>query len=881
MLLAWEASIRQELYALLDFISIARKAHSMYTLEDDHETPSNLRRDMLPDNTVIDGETGLPYAAVPTPADLHASTLPLQPDPVHQTRLGRVWQRLTTPGKNSNGKKHEGFAALTIACIAVFFTALDQTVVVTALPDMIVDLNISITQLDHAAWIVSAYLLGFVVAMPLMGRISDIYGRRRIFLLCLAIFGVSSIFCGLAPWLGRILPLSFLESMGVPVASSGLLWIIVARLIQAIGGGALVPLAMAIASDFYGQEQRGMALGIVGAVTEIGGVLGPLYGAVVVESLGWQYIFYLNVPLVIGLLIAAWFMIPRGQRLQEGTDWVGAILLAVALTCLSLGLAQQGSTLNAGTVDSGAPQNNWVILLLAVVVFGLFVVVERKARWPLIDLRFFQRLTFNAASLVSLLAGAALIIAMADIPIYVETVLQGGVMDSGLALLRLTVMIPIGALLGGWLSARFTCRLVGIIGLLCTALGFFLMSRWPLPVGWLEMTIGTAIAGFGFGLVIAPISSTAINAVRPSQAGVSSAIVTALRMVGMTLGLALLTSWALSHFQRLVSGYPSLPAEPTQEQFAAWSLGYAVHLIQSAHIVYSNVFFIAMLICLIAIVPACFLWGKQRPIGEAVDDAPTMPLGLGAVNDDHTIASPSRLPAFLRRSNWRQPQNKRVVILASVALIALIFGGVAFAATWISRGTGNELSPGTPTNNNPSVVSGPRRALIGLDKDALTSVFATQLNTEDGTISDLSVAPQEDDRLLLNLTLNMDIGGVPRALPIEMDTTVSMDEEQNLHLTILHLKRDGLEADEATVADMQEALDSMMADAVMPALREQFAGVTLLGVETSTEFSCAQGTPMLVLLVEAPPVENVPAQPTPVPFCVTGAIDIDSLLPQE
>src|SRR5579884_1988008 len=219
------------------------------------------------------------------------------------------FKKLTTPSQAqattgvSAGGKRAAIAALTIACIGVFFTALDQTVVVTALPQIISDLQIPFSQLDHAAWIISAYLLGFIIAMPLMGRVSDIHGRRRIFLLCLSIFGVGSIFCGLAPILGQMWDLGGLSALHIDTSSPGLIWLIAARFVQAIGGGAVVPVAMAIVSDFYGLGRRALALGIIGAVTEAGGVCGPLYGALIVQHFGWQVIFYLNAPLVAALMI--------------------------------------------------------------------------------------------------------------------------------------------------------------------------------------------------------------------------------------------------------------------------------------------------------------------------------------------------------------------------------------------------------------------------------------------------------------------------------------------------------------------------------------------------------------------------------------------------
>src|SRR5438876_5226879 len=583
----------------------------MYTLEDDKETTSSLRKRELLASTQTQGAAGPSKGET---GDAQRLSLSAQ--------VTNTFKKITTPTKAPTGGKGAALAALTMACIGVFFTAMDQTVVVTALPPIVNDLNIGLTKLDHAAWIISAYLLGFIIAMPLMGRVSDIYGRRRIFLLCLSIFGIGSIFCGLAPVFGQMWDLGFLNSITIDTSSPGLIWLIAARFIQAIGGGAVVPVAMAIASDFYGQERRGLALGIIGAVTEAGGVIGPLYGAIIVQQFGWQYIFFFNVPIVIGLMIGAWILIPKGTHLHEGIDWIGAVLLGLALTCLSLGLAQQGTNLGPTPANTPTPQNNPISLGLAIIFLIAFVLVERKVRWPVVDLSLFKRFPFSATSLVSLFVGAALIIAMADIPIFVDTVLQRPVLDSGLALLRLTAMIPLGALLGGWLCSRITCRFTAVLGLLFTATGFYLMSRWPIHVDWTQITISTVTAGFGFGLVIAPIGTTAINAVRATQAGMSSAIVTSLRMVGMMLGLAALTSWALAYFKQLVSTYPSLPLSATADQFTQWSKGYATHTISSAHIVYSAVFFTAMMLCLIAIIPAFFLWGSKTEVDE--QEAPEM-----------------------------------------------------------------------------------------------------------------------------------------------------------------------------------------------------------------------------------------------------------------
>src|SRR6266446_858385 len=330
----------------------------MYTLEDDQASSSQLRKSNFDGHTcppvecrfiehVVPQEpTHPPHTALaptaPAAADNTGTPSVQRPSlPVQVTDSFKKLKRLTTPTQTTTGGQGIALAALTIACIGVFFTALDQTVVVTALPQIITDLQIPIVQFDHAAWIVSGYLLGYVIAMPLMGRVSDMYGRRRVFIICLSIFALGSLFCGLAPILGNALDLGFLRNVGINVDTPGLTWLVAARFVQAAGGGAVVPLAMAVAGDFYGEERRGIALGLIGMVAEAGGVLGPLYGSIIVQTWGWQAIFYLNLPIVALLLFFIWRLIPASAHLKERIDLPGALLLGASLVCLSLGLAQE------------------------------------------------------------------------------------------------------------------------------------------------------------------------------------------------------------------------------------------------------------------------------------------------------------------------------------------------------------------------------------------------------------------------------------------------------------------------------------------------------------------------------------------------------------
>src|SRR5688572_20286546 len=210
---------------------------------------------------------------------------------------------------------------LASASAGVFLGALDQTVVATLLPPIIQQLEIPFTRLDDAAWIVTAYLLGYTVALPVVGRLADLHGRIGVFISCLLVFVVASIGCGLAPTLE---------------------WLIAARTVQAAGGGALLPIALALAGDLPEAGRRSVALGLVAGLAEAGGVLGPLYGALIVQWLDWRWVFYLNLPL--GLLILAGLGRSRAAAPAAGGsafDVRGAVLLTATLSALTLALSRE------------------------------------------------------------------------------------------------------------------------------------------------------------------------------------------------------------------------------------------------------------------------------------------------------------------------------------------------------------------------------------------------------------------------------------------------------------------------------------------------------------------------------------------------------------
>ena len=467
------------------------------------------------------------------------------------------------------------YVALIPVCLGVFVAADDQTVVVTVLPQIMTYMKVDVVkEVDQASWIITGYLLGYVAAMPLIGRVSDVVGHRRAYIACTVLFMAGSTAVAL---------------------TTELSWLVAMRVLQAVGAGALVPISIAIVGDLFPPDRRGLPLGIVGGAAEAGGVIGPLWGGLIARYLEWQWIFWVNIPLSL-LTIALLLWLVRPSPLFPGRiDYVGGALLAVALGAVTLGLARIGSPDTLMTAYLGA----------SAAALVLFVLRQGRTDSPLIPLAIFRRAAISAANISHLFVGGALIIGMITVPLMASTALQLTPLEGGLRLMRMTAAMPLGAVLGGAMCGRFGYRVPTVAGLAFCALGYWLMSGWEIDVGDPQLTIHLATAGFGFGLVIAPITLAATNPALPGMRGAAAGLVTAMRVVGMTLGLATLAAWGAGRFQELIAGLRIMPsagetAAQAQERFSSQLTDAGLNL-------FSSFFLIAMAACLIAIVPALFM----------------------------------------------------------------------------------------------------------------------------------------------------------------------------------------------------------------------------------------------------------------------------------
>lgn len=452
----------------------------------------------------------------------------------------------TSPRSSSTTGAPSPRAVLAVVGFSVFVAADDLTVVSTMLRPIIGDLGLVLPDgIDDAAWIVNAYLIAFVAVMPIAGRISDVLGRRRTFVGAYLLFLAGTV----------LIPASiqFDEPFG---------WFLFGRVLTAIGGGAMVPVALAVVGDVYPEGQRARALGTLGAIETLGWVWGPLYGAMLVRFLSWEWQFWLNIPFAIGGLAASWWALAGHDRPAAAPriDVVGATLLTIALVSLNvalLGGAEIQSVNGLDELTGGGGPDLWWLYPLAMLAAGSFVVQQSYSTSPLFDPRIFRGRNLQIALVVNFVVGAGLVIAMVDVPLFVNSVeldLERAAVYSGWILSALTAAMAVTSYVGGRVTERWWYRPPVLAGVaMSTAAYAWMGATWTADTSYPLFAVQLALLGGGFGLTVAPTTSAVVDAAPADQRGAAASIVMVVRLLGLSVGLSALTAWALARFNELRS----------------------------------------------------------------------------------------------------------------------------------------------------------------------------------------------------------------------------------------------------------------------------------------------------------------------------------------
>ncbi|MCU0534540.1 MAG: MFS transporter [Hydrococcus sp. Prado102] len=476
--------------------------------------------------------------------------------------------------QNPNSKIQNRTKAIALAamCLALFMTNLDDTVMNVALPKMQTSLDSTLSGLQ---WILNAYSLPLASLVLPSGTLGDIYGRKRVFLSGLVIFTIASAICGFAPNLGIL---------------------IAGRIIQGIGAAALIPGSLSLVADtFPDPHERTKAIGIWCAVSGLALLAGPTFGGLLIDTLGWQSVFFLNLPLgVITFRIASRFVKETAQPSKRSLDVPGLLLSIIFLASFVCALTD-GNT--------GGLQSPLIIWLYAIagLSFVSFLYVESRSSNPILPLHLFKNPTFTVVTVVQVLVFFTLVSLLFVFSLFLQQVQGYSAAEAGLRFVPLNGTFVIASFVSGWFAARLGWRFTIATGTVMAGVAAFSLSRIAFDTDYGDIWGNLVLSGFGVGLTLSPLAAAAMSSVPPNKAGIASAILNTGTRIGSVLGITIqgtiFTQRLVSDFARSLSTW-NLPSN-LQEQLIADALHGAIKIpadlpanisVQAIHEAFSKAF---------------------------------------------------------------------------------------------------------------------------------------------------------------------------------------------------------------------------------------------------------------------------------------------------
>ena len=440
-------------------------------------------------------------------------------------------------------------------CFALFMIMLDNTVVNVALPSIQKDLGASISGLE---WTINGYTLSFAVLLATGGRLGDIFGRRRMFLSGVIIFALSSATAGFA---------------------ADETSLVVSRVVQGVGAALMMPGTLSIITDAFPAHERGKAMGTWAGVSALALAIGPVLGGFLTEHVTWRAIFYINIPVAVGAVLATTFAVRESRDTSVGrdVDYPGVAVLTAGLTALVLALVEGNGWGWGSTQIVG-------LLALAAVALPAFVAVEKRVKAPMVQFELLSDRNFLAAVVVALIITFAMMGVFFFLALYMQDILRYSPLEAGVRFLPSTLMIVGVAPVAGRLADRFGPRWLIAGGLTLVAASLFTFTRIAVDSGYLDLLPGFMLLGIGIAMTMSPMTSAAMNAVPVQKAGIASGVLSMFRMVGGSLGVAvtgaIFQGLVSSRLDTLLSGsgVSAAQREAVSDQLGGGSTGHVAGL---------------------------------------------------------------------------------------------------------------------------------------------------------------------------------------------------------------------------------------------------------------------------------------------------------------
>lgn len=477
--------------------------------------------------------------------------------------------------------------------LSILIASMDNTIVSTAMGTIVGELG----GLDQFVWVTSAYMVASMAAMPIFGKLSDMFGRKRFFVFGLSLFLIGSILCGTAQ---NMVSLS------------------IYRAIQGIGGGALMPIAFTIIFDAFPVEKRGKMTALIGATFGISSVFGPLLGSFITDYFGWHWIFYINVPIgIIALLCVTLAYFETNERIAQKIDWGGAVTLVLAVISIMFALELGGKTYEWNSIE--------ILSLFGIfaVTFIAFIFFEKKASEPIISFSLFKNKLFASSQALAFLYGAGFIGLTVFIPVFVQAVNGGTATNAGFILMPMMIGTVLGSGIAGGFQTKIMFRNLMWISVASFIAGLFLLSQITPDTTQFLLSLFMLLTGFGVGFSFSLLPTTTMHHLSPAQRGSASSTNAFFRSLGMTIGITIWGSVQSSIFAEKLKdafsgqqGASSMVNQDMSQLFTSDARNsippqILEMILNGFSDSIASVFFFSMFVAILA-VPFVWMMGKER-----------------------------------------------------------------------------------------------------------------------------------------------------------------------------------------------------------------------------------------------------------------------------